>query len=234
VKAVPSCSDCPNRMESIFCGLSPERLAQLNAAKTANFYERGQKLYYEGNPPKGIFCVADGHVKVYKSGADGKETILRLAGPGDVLGYRSLLSEAEHGSTAEVIEAAAICFIDRHVILSFSKDDPELAFNIIRRLSSELAASESRISNMVNKDVRERLSELLLVLKTTSGKPHAEGVAIDVRLTRSELASMIGATSETVIRLLSAFQEEGYVALEGKRIIVRNADGLLAQANLDA
>lgn len=220
-------------MDGIFCDLSPERLEVLNQAKTTNSYARGQKIYYEGNPPKGVFCVASGQVKVFKSGADGKETILRLAGPGDVLGYRSLLSDAEHGSTAEVIQDAMICFIDKHFIVNITKEDPLLAFNIMRRLGSELARTETRLSNMINKGVRERLSELLMVLQQTRGKKVGGGVEIDVRLTRAELASMIGATSETVIRLLSDFRDEGYLLLEGKRIIVKDPVGLLAEANLE-
>ncbi len=224
---------CPSRVESIFRDLAPEHLEQLNRAKTVNAYTRGQKLFYEGNPTKGLFCVAAGQVKVFKSGADGKETILRLAGRGDVLGYRSLLTDAEHGSTAEVIEDATICFFDRNFITTLTKDDPILSFNLLRRLGTELAQTESRLSNMINKGVRERLSELLLVLKSTRGKTVPHGVEIDVRLTRAELASMIGATSETVIRLLSDFREEGYLALEGKRIIVKNSAGLLSEANLE-
>jgi CRP-like cAMP-binding protein len=229
-----NCAICPNRVDSVFCNLPPAHLHELNLHKTTNRYKRGQVVFYEGNKPTGLFCVGSGKIKLFKTGSEGKEVILRITQAGDVLGYRGILTDHPYSSTAEVIEDAEICFIDRHFFNRLAAEDSNLALELIRRLGEELFKVETRISDMMNRDVRHRFIRLLLTLMKTHGKKEARGMLIDIRLTRSELAAMVGATPETIIRTLSDLEKENYLVLEGKKIIVRDADALLREANLDA
>ncbi|HLG20269.1 MAG TPA: Crp/Fnr family transcriptional regulator [Bdellovibrionota bacterium] len=229
-----NCATCPTRIDSVFCSLPQEHLETLNRHKTTNRYRRGQTLFYEGNPATGLFCVGNGKIKLFKNGSDGKEVILRIAKGGDILGYWSVLTDREYAASAEVIEDAEICFVDKSFINHLVHDDPALALNVIRRLGDELAVAEERLSDILNKDVRQRFIRLLLTLQKTHGKKESNGMFLDVRLTRNELGAMVGATPETIIRLLSALHDEGHVHLDGKKIFIKDGNALLHEIETDS
>lgn len=231
--AHPHCTSCPSRMDSIFKDLQGDHLKSLDAAKTTNQYKRGQILFYEGNPCKGLFCVAQGQIKLVKNGDNGKETILRIIGPGGILGIRGILGEDTNNATAQVMQDAMVCFVGKHFIHKLISDDSSLALRAINRMGSDLAETEDRLADLTSKPVRKRFSQLLLTLQKTHGKKESQGIQIDLRISRAELASMVGATPETVIRLLSDFKDLGYVHLEGKQIFIKDSEGLLQEAELD-
>ena len=87
-----NCHSCAGRKKGVFCDLHGEALQDLDDQKNSNMYKKGQNLFLEGNPPFGLYCVHNGKIKITKMGSDGKETIVRLAGAGDLLGHRSLFS----------------------------------------------------------------------------------------------------------------------------------------------
>ncbi len=82
----PACVSCKARIESVFCKLSDDELSSLSIQKHCNYYEKGQILFFEGNMPEGLHCINDGKVKIFQSGPEGKEQILRLAKNSDILG----------------------------------------------------------------------------------------------------------------------------------------------------
>ncbi len=229
-----NCSTCPARVGSIFRDVSPGHLVQLNQAKTTNQYRRGQTLFYEGNPSHGLFCIAAGQINLMKNGSDGKEVMLRLVGKGEMVGFRAVLMDESFAATAYVSGDAQVCFIEKRFIRQLIAEDNDLALKILTKLSFELTSVETRLTDLTNKSVRQRLSQLLLSLRETHGENCSEGTRIGVRLSRSELASMIGATPETVIRLLSEFRDLGYVNLKRKEIFVQSVDQLLQESALDS
>jgi CRP/FNR family transcriptional regulator len=237
-KAMPEpkkrdCATCTSRVEGIFQELNPEHIALLNSTKASHGYRRGQILFTEGSPPMGLFCVASGKIKVSKNGADGNEVLIRIAKAGDVLGYRSLLSDENLNATAEVIEDSTCCFIDRAFLTQLIAEAPNVAFQLLRKLSHDLGCMETRLSDLLNKTVRQRLCHLLLSMRKTYGVKDADGTLLDIHLTRAELASMVGATPETVIRLLSEFKDSNYVQLRGKMIVITDPNSLMREAEID-
>jgi CRP-like cAMP-binding protein len=157
-----SCEHCPSREKGIFCDLEQTALADVAHHKVLNSYKKGQTIFFQGNPPYGLNCISNGKIKVSKVGNDGKESIIRIAGPGDVLGHRSLFSKENYSATATVIEDAMICFLDKTYIYSALKNNPSIALNMIEKLSKEMGAAESRNASMSQKSARERLAELFL------------------------------------------------------------------------
>lgn len=202
--------------------------------KVINSYKKGQPIFFQGNPPFGLYCIAKGKIKVSKVGNDGKESIVRIAGPGDVLGHRSLFSKENYTTTATVIEDAAICFLDKNYIYSALKNDPTIALNLIEKLSKDMGAAEARNASMSQKSARERLAELFLTFMKNYGQAESDGrVRLDIKLNRDEIASIVGTAHETIIRLISEFKDEGILEQEGKIIYILDEDKLLEFANLD-
>ncbi len=225
------CKDCDSRSKGIFCALEESDLDELSQYKVTNKYKKGQSLFSEGTPPYGLYCISYGNVKVHKASPEGKDIIIRIASDGDVLGHRSIFSDSNYQASATAVEDTSICFIDKKYIVKTIKEKPSVATNLISKLSKDLGASEIKLANMTQKSVRERLAELLLLLKESHGVDFNGNSLIDIRLTREELASMIGTATETVIRTLSEFKDDGYISYEGRKIIVDNESALLELAN---
>ncbi len=229
-----SCEHCPSRGTGIFCDLETGPLAIVSANKVTNSYKKGQTIFFQGNPPFGLYCIAQGKIKVSKVGSDGKESIVRIAGPGDVLGHRSLFSKENYSATATVMEDASICFLDKNYIYDALKKEPTIALNLIEKLSRDMGAAETRNASMSQKSARERLAELFLTFRKNYGIEEKDGrIRLDIKLNRDEIASIVGTAHETIIRLVSEFKDEGILEQEGKVIFILNEDKLLEFANLD-
>ena len=229
----PHCQVCPSRMLGVFSTLEGVALQEFDCHKTNNTYKRGQIIFYEGNRPYGLYCLFSGRVKLYKTGVDGKQQIVRIAGPGDLLGYRSLFSDEAYAASAEVLEDASICCIDRNAFFPVLAKNPQLALRIIKQLSHELRRAEDLATSIAQKSVRERMAELLLMLKETYGKETKKGVMLDIHLSREELAEMIGITQETAIRLLSEFKSDGMIEVREREITILDLKALLDTARLE-
>lgn len=229
-----NCENCPSQEKGIFCELEKASLNDVSHNKVMNLYKKGQTIFFQGNPPFGLYCVASGKIKVSKLGNDGKESIVRIASSGDVLGHRSLFSKDNYSATATVLEDAAVCFLDKNYIYSTIKKEPSVALNLIEKLSKGMGAAEKRNASMSNKNARERLAELLLSFCKSYGIEELDGrIKLDIKLNRDEMASMVGTAHETIIRLISEFKEEKILEQEGKIIFIINHDKLLEFANLD-
>lgn len=229
-----SCDQCPSRDKGIFCDLEKTALSSVSGNKVMNSYKKGQTIFFQGNPPFGLYCIAQGKIKVSKMGSDGKESIVRIAGPGDVLGHRSLFSKENYSATATVMEDANICFLDKNFIYSALKNEPSMALNLIHKLSRDMGAAESRNASMSQKSARERLAELFLTFKKSYGVQEADGrIRLDIKLSRDEIASIVGTAHETIIRLVSEFKDEGLLEQEGKIIYILDEEKLCEFANLE-
>lgn len=227
------CEKCTNKEKSVFCGLEDIPLSSISHNKVMNNYKKGHTIFFQGNPPFGLFCINEGKVKIAKIGNDGKESIIRIAGPGDVLGHRSLFSRENYTATATVIEDASVCFIDKKFIYKVLHDEPSLAINMIQKLSREMGIAEARSTSMVQKNVCERLAELLLSLMKAYGVQEEGRWRLNIKLTREEIASIIGTANETVIRFISDFKHEGLIEQEGKTLYILDEKRLLQFANLN-
>ncbi|MBI2335961.1 MAG: Crp/Fnr family transcriptional regulator [Deltaproteobacteria bacterium] len=227
------CVSCSSRVLGVLCNLEQPALEECNQHKTTNEYKKGQVIFYEGNQAYGLYCIFTGRVKLFKTGVDGKQQIVRIAGPGDLLGYRSLFSDEPYSATAEALENATICCVDRNAFFPVLAKNPELALNIISKLCRELRQAEELATSIAQRSVRERMAELLLMLKEAYGKPTKKGVLIDLKLSREELAEMIGITQETAIRLLSEFKGDGVIEVRDRDITIVDAKALLETARLE-
>lgn len=228
-----SCEHCPSRESGIFCDLKEQALEDVSQHKVMNTYKKGHTLFFQGNPPFGLYCVNSGKIKVSKIGKDGKETIVRIASPGDVLGHRSLFSGENYSATATAIEDSTICFVDKQYIYESIQKEPSVAIQLIQKLSKEMGAAEAHSAAMYQKNVRERLAELFLNLKKKYGVEEKGRWKLDIKLTREELASMVGTANETVIRFITEFKDEGLIEQDGKTIYIINEEKLLDFANIN-
>ncbi len=226
------CQNCKKRFTSVFCRVENDTVDTINDEKVCTPYKKGQVIFHEGARPLGIYCVNRGKIKLVKMGEDGKEQILRLIKPGDLMGYRALLSGDKYSASAVVMEDSGICFIPKDLFMGVLQKDGVLSLEIMKLLSDDLRKAETSITHLAQKPVRERLAEALLFIKETYGF-EPDGKTIDLKITREELANIVGTATETTIRLLSDFKSEGVLLLEGKKIAILNLPKLVKIANID-
>ena len=226
------CENCPSKGKGIFCELEGLALKDVSEHKVDNTYKKGQTLFVQGNPPFGMYCISQGNIKVTQVGEDGKESIVRIATEGDVLGHRSIFTDQYYNATATALDETKVCFIDKKYILKLVQESPTVAANLIAKLGRDLGAAESRISSFYQKNVRERLAELLLLLKESHGVEEDGRIRLNIKLTREEMASIIGTASETLIRFMTELKQEGFIEQEGKVIFITDEKGLIEFANI--
>ncbi|MDF1551110.1 MAG: Crp/Fnr family transcriptional regulator [Bacteroidales bacterium] len=226
---IPSCGDC-FAFNSIFRHLTKDELNILTFEKGCNYYKRGNIIYHERNRISGIYCVNKGIVKVFKTGIDGREKIIRFAQQGDIIGYRSILSQELACTTAKVIEDAVLCFIPGNLFFDLVKGNNEFSMEVLKVSLKELGDANKFIIDIAQKTVRERLAEILVLLKDTFDLD--EQSYLKVSLTREELANLVGTATESVIRLLSEFKQDNYIELNGRKIRILKIESLKKLARI--
>lgn len=231
--AVTSCAECPSKDEGIFCQVQFNEIEEISLHKITNVYKKGQTLFVQGNHPYGLYCISSGNIKLTKTGNDGKETILRIVHSGDILGHRSLFTDDNYSATATALEDTVVCFIDKKFIMSIMEKNPTIALNIINKLSRDMGQAERKLTSLHQKNVRERLGELILTLKASHGVKENGRWRIDLKLTREEMATMIGTANETLIRFMTEFKDAGIIEQEGKVLYIKDEEELMSWANVN-
>ena len=227
---VPLCERCSLESGSLFKHLTPEEVDILNFEKDFRQYKRGDILYQEGNRISGFFCINSGIIKVFKTGFDGKEQIIRFAKTGDIIAYRSVLSNELACTSAKVIEDCQVCFIPSEILTKFITTNPSYSLELLKLACHELGEANSFITDIAQKTVRERLAEILLLLVHDFGLDDEQ--FLNISLTREELANIVGTATESVIRLLSEFKSDKLVELNGRKIKILNTNGLEKISNV--
>jgi CRP/FNR family transcriptional regulator, polysaccharide utilization system transcription regulator len=226
----PNCNDCKQEITTIFKKLSTEQIEYLNANKSCSVVKKGKILYQEGNRITGVFCINKGILKIYKTGTEGKEQIIKFAKEGDIIGYRSVINGEAACTSVKILEDAVLCHISSADLYHLLRENSEFGIELLQIACSELGEANNYITDIAQKSVRERLAEILLKLKDEFGL-NDEGL-INVALTREELANIIGTATESVIRLLSEFKTEGIVELQGRKIKLLNIAKLKKISNV--
>ena len=222
--STPYCDKCAIERGSIFKYLSAEEVNMLNFEKEFRQFKRGEILYNEKSRISGFYCIHSGIIKVFKTGLDGKEQIIRFARPGDIIAYRSILSNEPACTTAKVIEDCGVCFIPSEILINLVKSNSNFAFELLKLACRELGEANSYITDIAQKTVRERLAEILLLLINDFGLDDQN--YLQITLTREEISNIVGTATESVIRLLSEFKADNLLKLNGRKIKILDIKGL--------
>lgn len=183
-------------------------------------YEKGQEIIHEGCKPTGIFGILNGTGKIYRRGFNGKEQILRFVKKGEIVGYRSLLGGETFSASCTVIDDIVAIYIPEIIFHRLLEVSSKVSFDVLKKISQHLGEAGKTITLLAQKTVRERLAEILLFLEKKLDVDH-EGF-IKITLTREEMANLIGTATESAIRLISEFKNDGLIEVEGRRIKILN------------
>ena len=212
--------------ERIFCDLPKSVLAELDEISSTSSYARDAILFVEGQEPRGIFVICNGRVKLSTSSSYGKSILVRVAEAGEMVGLPGCISGKPYELTAEALEPLQANFIPREAFLQFLRQRGEVAVRIAEILSQIYQATLSEVRYLgLSTSTAEKLARFLLDLPADATQEKGQFRAT-LTLTHKEIAEMIGASRETVTRLLASFKRERLVKVRGSTLIIANRAGL--------
>jgi CRP-like cAMP-binding protein len=210
------CEQCIVRQFSSLKALNKEELLKMAECKTSYTIKKGEPIFEEGETTNGIYCIKEGVCKLSKLSSNGKDQIVKLIKPGELLGQRSVISDEPANLSAVAMEDMEVCFIPKSEIIQFFTQNNNFSMNVMKTICGDLKESDDHMVDMAQKSVKERLATTLIYLEENFGL-ESDGT-LRVQLSREELAGMIGTATESCIRLLSEFNKGGWIELVGKRI----------------
>jgi CRP/FNR family transcriptional regulator, polysaccharide utilization system transcription regulator len=214
-----------------FRELSTENVILLNEYTNILNLSKSEILFKEGEAPQGLYTIQKGKIKVYRTGTEGKEQIVRLANVGDIVGYRALIGHGDYANGAAALEESTVCFIPKEIVSRVMEGNLLIHERIIQLLADDLKYAEQKIKELAQKPVRERVADALLQLQDKYGF-EKDGITINITMSREELANLVGTATETLIRILSDFKKDKIIDLDHRKIKVMNGEALIRTAHL--
>jgi len=200
-----------------------EELEKLSADHKTRYYKKKENLYHEGDYPNGLFFIHKGKVKTYKINDDGKELITNLYHEGEFLGFKAILEDQNYKEAAAAIENTEVIKIPRQDFLDLISRNREVSRCFIKILSNNLSEKEGELLNLAYNSVRKRVADALVLLEDKYKKDPGN---FSMAISRDDLASIVGTSTESVIRTISEFKEENLITVKGSNITIENSDGL--------
>lgn len=192
-------------------------------------YKKKQQLFVEGRYPQALFFLNKGKIKTFKTNQEGREYITNLYNEGDFIGYLDLLEDKPYRESAEALEDCEVCHIPKDDFFSLLYSNRDVANKFIRILSDNLADREARLLKLAYNSVRKRVAEALLLVEKKYQNDNEKSLAVSI--SREDLASIVGASKETVIRTLSDFKDEKLIDINGSKITILSSEKLARMRN---
>lgn len=213
---------------ALFKNLSDEEIKELSAYLTSASYKKRETIFSEGDPPDWFYIVSTGKVKITKLSNEGKEVILEVISPGDIFGGVAVLKNFPYPANAVAMEDTDVLKISRKNLMRVIDRFPNLMYCIALQLGDRMKSSYESLKNIALERVEARIAALLLKLAGKVGIETKEGLLIDMRLTKQDVADMVGTTVETSIRTFSKFKKQGLLSDSDGKIVIKNREGLAA------
>jgi CRP/FNR family transcriptional regulator len=220
---IESCLNCKLRADRLFCDLPPEALQAFEAIKHTTVYPEDAMLFVEGQSPRGVFVLCTGRAKLSTGSSDGKVLITAIAEPGEVLGLSATVSGKPYEVTAQTLAPCQTNFVKRDDFLRFLSEHGAACLRVAQHLSNNYhtAYEQARLLGL-SQSAAAKLGRLILDWGDKDGKPTERGIQLKLSLIHEEIAQLIGASRETVTRLLGDFQSKQLIYIKGSTLVIRD------------
>jgi CRP-like cAMP-binding protein len=200
------------KQSPVFSALNDEEREELSVLVREKHLVLDENIFWEGDESEWFYIISEGKVKIFKSTSNGKEITLSFFGPGEIFGEVAVLENRPYPASAQAISATHLIGIKKNDFREFLLKHPPIALKIINVISGRLREAQSRLRDMAGERVEQRLARMLLMLSAKLGST--------LPFTRQELSDMAGTTTETTIRVLSQWKEQGVTNSQRGKIII--------------
>lgn len=198
----------------------------LAAAAKRRRFRRGETIVHKDDPGESLFIIDEGSVRIYLPSPQGTDLTLAVLGPGDFFGDMALLDARPRSASAAALQETETVALDRGDFTAVIRSQPEAAMAVLAAVAQRLRETNEMAGDLAFLDVGGRLAKKLLELAAAHGVQRPEGTVLDLPLTQEGLANMVGVTRESVNRHLALFRQEGVIASQGRRFVIRDAEAL--------
>jgi CRP/FNR family transcriptional regulator, cyclic AMP receptor protein len=216
----------------IFAGVDQEQLVALALASIRRSYMRGESIFHQGDPGEALFVIADGIVKIVLVSEDGDEMVLATLGVADTFGELALIDGGPRSASARAVEPTTLFALPRESFLRAVRDNPRLLESLHQSLGTLLRSLLAQASDLVFMDLAGRVAKLLVALAEKEGKQQDGGITLDLHLSQSGLAGMVGGSRPSVNQILKSFEARGYLEVKGRHIFIKHPESLRRRAGL--
>ncbi len=210
-----------------FRTLPADLLAQVAERTKVVQAAAGEVLFREGDPCRAFYAIRSGGVKLYRVKADGREQVVHNLGPGATFAEAALLSFGRFPVDAAATQESELLEIDGARFLELVRSDARMASSVIGSLCMRLVALVERVEELSLVQAGSRLARWLLRQPARGGSEPA----VELQLAKKDLAAQLAMTPETLSRVLSRWQQEGWIRSEGARVVLLDERSLLALAD---
>jgi CRP/FNR family transcriptional regulator, cyclic AMP receptor protein len=210
----------------LFASLTDAEMHALAARATRKRFQKDEQLFAEGDPCTGLYLVAAGKIRIFKLSTTGREQILAVEGPGSSFAELPVFDGGNYPAAASALEETEVLFISRKDFQTFCREHPDVALKVIAVVGSRLRRLVGIIEELSFTTVRQRLIAAILRLADTSHVRSKEGIHIELTKSHQDLAAELGTVRELVSRNLGRLEAEGFLDVEGRKIVVKDLSGL--------
>ncbi len=214
------------RSFELFSDLDDEELRELSKYIKVEKYPKKSTIFHEGSQPDSFYLIKSGRVKIIKYSNDGKELILEIISEGEFFGAVAVMKGFPYPASAIAMEDTELAKISRSSLMKLLDRFPHLMMRLAMDIGERMRGSQEMLKNIALERVESRIASLLLKLSSKMGKKTSDGVLIDMRLTKQDIADMVGTTVETSIRTMSKFKNKGLIKEQKGRIVITDPDRL--------
>jgi CRP-like cAMP-binding protein len=214
---------------SLFDGVPPVDLATIQKNTVRIEEKKNTVLFKEGFYPKGIYILSKGLVKIYQVNKEGENQIVDFYGPGELVGYRSIISDELNPVTAETLEDCIISYIPRKNFMDVVHRSPALSNRLFATLSHEFTVWVNRISIFTQQSLKENVALTLLLMNEKYGRSTKSNEPVVINLPRKDFANYVGTTVESLVRILRVFKDERIISAKGRGIIILDKNKLASK-----
>lgn len=218
------------RQAPLFVGLDPDTATTVIDSMSPVDVVRGRVLFHEGEPGDRLYVVVTGKIKLGRTSVDGRENLITVLGPGEMLGELSLFDPGPRSLTATAVSDTRLLGLGHTDLQDVITTRPEVARHLLQALARRLRRTNDTLADMVFSDVPGRVAKALLDLSRRFGRPIDGGVLVAHDLTQEELAQLVGASRETVNKALADFAGRGWIRLEARAVSLLDVERLSRRA----
>ncbi len=204
----------------LFAGLDDESLRELAASMRRRSFRAGEVIFHRDDPGEVLYVIRDGKVKIFITSPDGQEVSLAVFGPADYFGELALLDGQPRSASAVALEPVETIALKRADFINAVMRHPRIAIQVMHVLSRRLRQTDAMIEDLLFLDVHGRVAKKLLDLAELHGVRTPEGIRIDLRLTQGELAAMVGASRESVNKVMGYFTDKQFISTDRYKITI--------------
>lgn len=202
----------------IFSGLERAERAAIVRSVHQRPIERDAYVFQQGDPASTLYVLRGGQVRITQLTPDGNQVLLRFIRPGQMFGSIAAFGQSEYPASAQAIEASVVLAWDGETMRDLMRQYPQLALNALQHTAETIRQLQERVRELQTERVERRVARALLRLARQSGKRTANGILIDLPLSRQDLAEMTGTNLYSVSRILSAWEKQGLVEAGRERV----------------